>query len=421
MATKSPVFKKSVSFSEDTKPEPGPEKAPGLETTGYNPTLADFTFKGSKVIEVDDDDMEVASYPVMPKDDTPEEAALRREMLQYQLSEVGQVVAEIDLDGRDDDYSDDDEGMDDDYESEDDSDDEEEDEHGRSTRPYLSEEYKQQMRELEAKLNAQMIENLGPRPETNSLAEYADDVRRLVVKKGEANEMSGEPMDTSKPAPVQNISANQRTEAGISSTSASDPGQPSQPETKKAKTKTKGVRFADSLDISSAPEPVCQPSTLAQPPASSKPDFMADTIAERAPTAPQVPAPAARKPAKVSRFKSARSAPEAPAIVPPPPSEPTPLPTGPPDRTLSNTVIEHAPPPFQSAPPDEFSPSVLDREVRLQYNKLRNKIIGQQGGFKARSEEEDEEGGPLLEEGEDGKVRKVSRFMAARLKADGDA
>jgi unconventional prefoldin RPB5 interactor 1 len=42
-------------------------------------------------------------------------------------------------------------------------------------------------------------------------------------------------------------------------------------------------------------------------------------------------------------------------------------------------------------------------------------MIKQQGGFKSTDEEEEELGG-LMEE-KDGKVKKVSRFMAARLKS----
>jgi unconventional prefoldin RPB5 interactor 1 len=70
-----------------------------------------------------------------------------------------------------------------------------------------------------------------------------------------------------------------------------------------------------------------------------------------------------------------------------------------------------------SAPhvPDEFDPVVVNREVQTQYHKMRNKMIQQQGGFKPTEEEEDH---PLMEE-KNGKTKKVSRFRAARLKAEG--
>ncbi|KAF2117071.1 Prefoldin subunit-domain-containing protein [Lophiotrema nucula] len=380
--------KKSVSFADEAHNEPPPGPLTGraaLETHGYNETLADYNFtKGTKVIEIDDDENEIAQYPIIPQGDNPEDAELRRQMLQYGLSEVGQVVAEIDLDTPRVEYSDEemeDEDYDEDYGE--DEDEEDEDKFGRSTRRVLTAEYEEQMRELEKKLNARMLENVGPRPDTHPLAEHADDVRKLVIRKDD--EMP-EPMDTSTPVPKE--SAPQK----------------------------KGVRFADSLDVSPAPQPARNTVEESQ----SRPAIptISDSIIERVAPAPAPPNSTSSKPPKVSRFKSSRAAPAQPNLDPlPTPSvpEPTPVPSGPSGRTLASTVVEHEPSASANITPDEFDPVMINREVQQQYHKMRNKFISEQGGFKPSQEEIDD---PIMEE-VDGKAKKVSRFKAARLKADG--
>lgn len=387
--------KKSVKFAEDTKTPASESPAPTLQTAGYNPEVLGFNFnRGQKVIEVDENDEEVASYPVIPKDETPEEAALRRQMLQYSLSEVGQVVAEIDLETPTVEYSDDDfEEYDDDSDE-----DEEEDEHGRSLRPVLSEDYKRQMAELEKKLNATRVENLGPTPIVDSVKEYADDVRRLVVKDDE---------DIAKAvnAPQTNSDS-----------------------------KNKGIRFAEELDISPPPPPAAKaepaPTKAAAPVSTTT---ISDTIVERAPssiTQPSSTAPS--KPAKVSRFKSARSSAAAPAASPQPPAtSPFPLfpkdpirvsehPQGPPGTIIAPSVIERAPGSASVVPPsaDDLEPEILKSEIEVAYHKARNRMIQQQGGFSGN----DEEGvvdGEWIEQDENGNEKKVSRFRAARLRANG--
>jgi unconventional prefoldin RPB5 interactor 1 len=375
---------KTVSFAEDTKADSDGDNRTALEKYGYNEELgdlADYNFPhGNKVIEVDDDDNEIASYPIIPQGESPEDAALRRQMLQYGLSEVGQVVAEIDLDGRGDDYSDED--MDEDYDEDYDSNmSEYEDEHGRSLRPEITEEYRKQMMELEKKLNARMLENIGPRPDTHPLAEYSDDVRTLKVQKDDTFDES-----ISKEAPVD------------------------------TETPKKGVRFAESLDISPDPQPAT-PVSEAQP-KPAHPPTIADTIVERSGPTPMPPTMAPSKPAKVSRFKSARaqSGPGGISMLPTPPvPEPLPVPKGPTGQAIASTIVEHDIAASEPRIPDEFDPVVINREIQTEYHKMRNKMIQKQGGFTPSQEEQDY---PLMEE-IDGKTKKVSRFKAARLKADG--
>ncbi|KAF2472347.1 uncharacterized protein BDR25DRAFT_302584 [Lindgomyces ingoldianus] len=377
-----PAAKKSVSFSEDAKPDPSTTRPSSLTTTGYNEDLAAYTFnKGKKVIEVDEDDNEIVSYPIIPTDESPQDTALRRQMLQYNLDEVGQVVAEIDLDGPAEYDSDE---MDEDYGTEEDEDEvEDEDQYGRSTRPMLTEDYKQQMMDLERKLNAKMLENVGPRPDTHPLAEYADDVRKLVVQKDEKN---GEPMVISEPLPQETGS------------------------------KKKSVRFADNLDVS-LPAPIEDWMEINQPNTPHAPTI-SDTIIERSGPTPTPTPTIPSKPTKVSRFKTARSSqPQPPAAALPIPNITT-LPLthqGPPGRPLSSTIIEHAPNQTPSQPPDDLDPVLLSREIQTEYHKMRNKVLQQQDGF-ALSEEDKHD--PLMEE-RDGKVRKVSRFRAARLRQEG--
>ncbi|KAI4788069.1 hypothetical protein E4T44_12984 [Aureobasidium sp. EXF-8845] len=128
--------KKGVSFAEEVQEREIPSRADNASASkpsGVNPSLFNGTFaNGERVIELDDDDDIIGTQAVIPEDESPEDARLRREMLQYNLNEVGQVVAELDLDENLSEFEDDDDYFDDDYDSELS---EEEDEHGRSIRP----------------------------------------------------------------------------------------------------------------------------------------------------------------------------------------------------------------------------------------------------------------------------------------------
>jgi unconventional prefoldin RPB5 interactor 1 len=365
--------KKSVSFAEDTKPEV-PTKGSALEQDGYNDGLVDMNFtRGTKVIELDQDDNELASYPIIPQGESPEDAELRRQMLQYGLSEVGQIVAELDLDNPTAEYSED--------EDEETEDEEYEDQYGRSMKPVVTDEYRKQMLELENKLNARMMENVGPEHSSESLAEHADEIRTLRIRN---DEQFDESLDAAKAEPT-------KTEA-----------------------KKKGVRFADALDVSEAP-PVYQSTALAETRTKPAPTI-SDTIVERPVTGSNATA-APTKSAKVSRFKSGRSgASQPPQVLPTPPIPESPaVPSGPAGRTLAKTIMEHDAPTVEPSAPDEFDPAVINREVQTEYHKARNRFIQQQDGFKPTQEDKES---PIVEE-RDGKTKKVSRFMAARLKGSG--
>jgi unconventional prefoldin RPB5 interactor 1 len=385
--------KKSVSFAETVDIEPpvdvqAPKKEKGtLETDGYNEDLADFNFtSGTRVIELGPDDEELASYPIIPQGESPEDAELRRQMLQYGLSEVGRIVAELDLDHPVAEY-DDEEYDDDDYDEDEDEDEEDEDEYGRSTKPVVSEDYRKQMAELEKKLNARMLENVGPRPETDELEEQAEAVRTLKVQKDD------------------------EFDAALAGAKSTDGQEGS---------KKKGVRFADDLDISEAPQsaqPTKATPAAAPPPAKPAPTMSAMVVERQAGPAQPPQPPTAPKPGKVSRFKSARAAGEQPRqmIASPAVVEAPATPTGPAGRTLADKIVEQTTAATEPSAPDDFDPVEHQREIQVAYHKARNKFMQQQGNFKPSDEDDDR---PIMEE-RNGKTKRVSRFMAGKLKAEG--
>jgi len=309
--------------------------------------------------------------PVIPENESQEDAALRRDMLAYGMNEIGAVVAELDLeegtDFSDDDYDDDESSMSDD-----------EDEHGRSTRQVVDDDIRKRMMELEKKLGVRMMENVGP----NHLVKSSDESSNSVVVKNE-----GTPREMAPPT--------------LSRTSSSG--------------EKKGVRFADELDISPAPEPgVPEPKKSKLP---TRPPI--SDIIERA--APEENASRqVETPQKVSRFKAGRSVgvtKTATRFLPPkftPPSRTRQVPSGPENATLANKIVERDVTPGDVGEPDEFDPALLQQEVATEYYKQRNKRIQAQGGFKGPEEEEERTGRVEFTE-EEGGPKKVSRFMAARL------
>lgn len=385
--------KKSVKFADDVDVQefatpPKESTVKDIAAGVPSPSLISGSFDSNeRVIELDDDDEIVGMTPVIPEDESPEDARLRREMLQYSLNEIGSVVAELELE---EDYSDDEDDEDFDIEevaSINSEMSEDEDDHGRSLRKGVTPKYRQQMLELEEKLMARMLENVGPEPDEDNPDIDPEELRRLVIRE-----------DSEMPS----------AKAKDSSTK-------------------KGVRFADDLDVSEAPS--SEPNAVS--PATTKPAAVADTVSERhapiiedilerkAPTA----GPATqdeKKPAKVSRFKQDRKVVQSPVTIPESQvssqledkvgadikEENRPI--------LSNSVVER-PATLAAAPTpdaDELDPEIQQRQLASEYYRMRNNMVRQQGGFKVTEEDLER---PLMEE-RDGKVKKVSRFKAARLR-----
>lgn len=414
--------KKSVSFAEGTKtedstisrkrlPHPLFVKAKPAPYASKTETIAEVKAKtpegqlssllhaesnilASRGVSSSDPDF---GTPIIPDKESAEDAAMRRQMLQYNMQEVRSVVAEIELDeqgeGSTPPYSSDED--EDDYDS---SVDEDEDAHGRATNVLLSDEYIKEMQALGNRLNVSMIRNVGP--EATTATSYSDSSDRKLTESRSDNDSVA-----SSPVP------------------------------------TKGVRFAEKVDIQEAP--ILKDSTNSSD----------ATIASAGTAETTASAPASGK-KKVSRFKSERASGSFAASRPPeadttaaedsrissrviehtpastlsstgpflPPAIPSsrpsrPIPTGPSDRTLAENIIERpytttANPERIPREPDGFDPALLHQEATTEYHRQRNRMIYRQGGFLPKEEDEDE---VLLDaEGEE-QGRKVSRFMAARL------
>ncbi|TAQ91193.1 hypothetical protein B7494_g486 [Chlorociboria aeruginascens] len=354
--------KKGVRFSEDTKPGPEIEKS---QTAKRIEQIMSFAKQ---------QETPPSATAIIPTDESPEDAALRREMLQYGMSEIGAVVAELDLeegsDFTDEEYDDDTDDTDDD-----------EDAFGRSTGQVVDDELRQRMIDVEQRLGARMMENIG-----NRASDYD------IVKEGIGNvTITGREEPTQKAALLtpDKESAKQDVE--------------SEESTKKS------VRFSESLDIApahSTPAPTSTPNqnfTISP---------ISDIIERKLPIQPSTLKPT-KKP---SRFQSSLAnqsniinGPLAPSIYQTGPSlplfpaksaeSPRIAPTGPENRTLAPAIIERETPVREPTEPDDFDPELLHQEVATEYHKMRKKIIYRQGGFLQDEESEivpftEEEGGP---------------------------
>ncbi|KAJ5095965.1 hypothetical protein NUU61_005321 [Penicillium alfredii] len=350
--------------------------------------------------------------PVTDVDESPEEAKLRREMLQYGINEVGAIVAELELDEGGSDVS-----IDEDYDYETDED-ENEDEFGRSY-PVLTEEYHQQMRELEAKLNARGMWNMGKDAQS-----FPNEVKHEI-----------EDLSVVEDKQPQN------------SIMASDKG-------KKPKKK---VAFADDLDIAPASASKAPVDNDTLPPQTNTP-VLSDSIVERTESTQE--ARPADPPRKVSRFRSARNATSdsnpngelsaaataptkpskfaessaarkqtntTPSSVPPPlfpatPKEPKPFstpitdvtdrpsaPQPPQGKTLADKLVERDVIQGSAVAPeiDDVDEEAHCREIASEFYRMRNHMARQNGGTEENDEKE-------LFEPED-PPKRVSKFKASRM------
>ncbi|KAM0698934.1 hypothetical protein Q7P36_000978 [Cladosporium allicinum] len=348
---------------------------------------------GEKVFELDDEAETTKPHIVMPAEESEEDAALRREMLNYHLNEVNNVVATMELDDPDDDEHDDSEYTTSEYQDEDtpytsglsDSDVEDEDEFGRSKRPAVTDAYRDEMEALKARL----IGNLG--------------------KVALPDEVDGNDADVElDPADARRLVIREKPSATTSDTSDSE-------KTATAKSK-KRVSFAEELDVAKPPSSPPQK-------AATKPVVKNDTVApaiapivagvtERA-TAASPSLPTALPPQKLSRFKQARAAPE-PDDEDDDNTTSGAAPTGPPGIPMADTLLERKPTKAKAPDPDGYDPLLARRELASEYYRRRNDMVREHGGFKVQKDE-DEDLGDLMEERDDGQVKKVSRFKAARL------
>ncbi|KAI1655356.1 Prefoldin subunit-domain-containing protein [Daldinia decipiens] len=364
--------KKSVTFSEDTK-------------TGEELEQSETAKRLEEILQKAKDQQSIISDPILPADESMEDAALREDMIRYNKDtmefEMAPIVAELQLEegstGDDtDNYSD--------YEEEDEDD---EDEWGK-TKLVVDDDWKRRMLELKERLSGY----------TFSQSQAADDEDDMVEGIGR-------------------ISIKRENEDALNGNVESLPIVPSEVE-KQSSTQDnkKSVRFAQSLDIAeaSASEQVSQTQSRQH-----KIDPLSDVVMERSSSSSRTTQPTAAPSKKVSRFRKARNneahinatpvALGGTPIMPDTPGVAGPTPSGPENQTLATSVLEHEPS-SEARGPDEFDANMLQKQATEEYYKMRNKLIHQQGGFMKEDESpiqplDEEQGGP----------KRMSRFKAARL------
>lgn len=375
--------KKTVSFSDDTKSAEEPEP--------------EISWRAKRVKEImstakDQEDISMQAA-FIPKDESPEDAALRQQMLRYGMSEVGAVVAELELEEGDseEEESETDEGFDDDYD--DDEEDDDEDQYGRYQGRVVTDKYRQRMLQLEEKLGIKS-QSSKPQPKADKGDSSDDDdegIGRIVVnREAKASTSSA----TSKAAPLK---SNLKEK------------QPADSETKK------GVRFASSLDIAAESNPPV--STVSE----KKKDFVdpLSDIVER--TSSSKPAKSETQPAKrASRFKKARDTTDSASSASAVPKGPLdirpkfidddrpPVPTGPEGATIADTLVER-PSTAAAVAPDEVNDMMTQQEVADEYQRMRRKFIQREGGFLKPDES------PIKPIHDEENQEPISRFKAARL------
>lgn len=298
---------------------------------------------------------------IIPASDTAEEAALRRQMIQYQTADVGPVVAQIDLDEDDSDIwtgEDDSDAWTDSDEVNDSSAEEDEDQYGRTKRRVVSDEYRQEMLALQEKLNAKSMKNVGPGGDISTLPK-------------------------AQPKEVNRLIDNDATTPLARKTSP-----------------TKEVRFAADVQIQDHQHPSTsgsntQLSAPQDPPRTKKPSI-SRFKAERTNSSPSTTT--TPKPTNGSFASSILERPYNPTL-----NSSTTLPN-PPTAITSDTIIERpykATSPSSPAPPNTEDPALVHQQLTTEYHRLRNRMIYRQGGFLTDDDDgDDEKMGEEVEVGE---------------------
>ena len=446
--------KKTVTFSEDTKPDDSPKPSSAyakayLENKKWDPVSSEpenqyngdsGALRGEGLGERDystpsttlpiqgpvspsevrnsGDARGLSFSPTAPVDESLEDATLRREMLQYGMSEVGAIVAEIELDdsGSHTSFSEDEEENEQGISSTD----SEEDESGRTTRRVIDEDYRRHMQELEKKLNAQAMENIGP----GLPSSYADngngrEVAKTVEEQAEIKPLLSRKRDGHL---TRDLSVSALSETYIASPSDSgsiasdvrpitesivergnpDPKHFDSSSTKKIPSRFKNGRSSLGLtDVNNAPGSVKSSTGLSNGP------LQASRIQASWPQLSLQPA------------ASSKPKPFSDRITPKDEDRGRRVPEGPLGRTHVKTLVERLPVTSHedTTEPDELDPALLHQEVAMEYRRMRNRMIQRNGGFLQTEEEAEEEEQRQIpgtdNEGTGGK--KPSRFRAARL------
>ncbi|KAF3069875.1 hypothetical protein GL218_07860 [Daldinia childiae] len=370
---KSASRKKSVTFSEDTK-------------SGEELEQSETAKRLEEILQKAKDQQSIISDPILPADESIEDAALREDMIRYNKDtmefEMAPIVAELQLEeGSTSDDTDDHS----DYEEDDDDD---EDEWGK-TKLTVDDDWKRRMLELKERLSDYSFSKTQAMDDEEDVMEG---IGRISIKRQGQDALNGN-VERQPIIPPE----------------AED--QSSEQDNKKS------VRFAQSLDIAeaseSAPERVPQSQSKQH-----EVDPLSDIVMERSGSSTTTQ-PTAAPSKKVSRFRKARNddthinatpiALGGTPIMPDTPDVVGPTPSGPANQTLATSVLEHKPS-SEVREPDEFDANMLQKQATEEYYKMRNKLIHQQGGFMKEDESpiqplDEEQGGP----------KRMSRFKAARL------
>ncbi|KZL70601.1 p450 monooxygenase [Colletotrichum incanum] len=370
------AVKKSVSFAEDTKPPTEPQ----VSRTAQRVEEIMQTAKSQEELS--------RQPPIIPEDESEEDAFLRREMLKYGMEEVGAVVAELNLEEGSGDDDDDWE-----YEYSDLDEDDEEDKYGRSKTSVLDEGYHQRMLELEKRLGVKSRFTEKVEAEADESDDDQQGIGRIVVSHGD----KAKAVESPKPSPAPSSS--------ILRTSS-----PSEADDSK-----KSVRFSQSLDIAPDAEVLAPvPAPVAPQPTPEPFVEPLSDIVERTGPARQTEVKSNRK---ASRFKKQKAAPTVvdDDFVPMGPRDvpsrfldqdrPT-APTGPEGKTLADAVIEKETKPHDE---DAYDDEFIDQDLADEYHRQRRNFIQKQGGFL----QEDTSVVRPLDEADGG--QRISKFKAARL------
>lgn len=372
---------------------------------------------GGGIVKILDDKPEVKEEDWVQEvpGESEEDAEMRREMLKYNMAEIGAVVAEINLDEDGDFY-----GYEDSDDYDDDDEDEDEDEYGRTTYKVITPELQREMEELQRRVRerAEAARNGGTIKEDDQQSKkkgvrFAQELDIAPVPTPVPRTTAPPPPPPSlPPMPVPPSASNEEDAIpllldlmAMDEARKASMQQPTadKPETKKPSI-FKNERTGAPVQEKTVPTSALAPTVLERPPSNSAPSTPLE--------------PSRKKPGKPSRFKAAKLAAAAsPASIY---TNATPSTTeaeendddGSRQPTMSNFIKERAPTADTAAPPDELDPSIHRREVASEFHRMRTKMIQQQGGFV-----ETEEEGAIVPLNEDGEKRKVSRFKAARLKA----
>ncbi|RDL33590.1 uncharacterized protein BP5553_07958 [Venustampulla echinocandica] len=210
---------KAVQFAPDTKPGPEPQKSQTAKRI-------------EEIMAISKHQSIKPSEPaIIPTDESAEDATLRQEMLQYGLSEVGAVVAELNLE----------EGSDwsgEDYDEDEASSMDDEDEFGRSTCRSVSDQLRQEMMEIEERLGRRVVGNVGN--ESSDYETTTEGIGRIAIN-GSGQSSNPEPPVSGQPA---DNTADKSTPTAVVK---------------------KSVRFSENLDIAPAskPDPAPRPTKTA--------------------------------------------------------------------------------------------------------------------------------------------------------------